>query len=164
MRAQAVRAAEALGVRSGALHIEVKLTPDGPRIIEVNGRVGGGAIDALYTAVHGRSLTGYAAAAALGEPVGPEPVAGAPDGGYVYSFFVQAPLEAHTLTRLGNLEGLRTLDGVASTSVNRAVGDTLDWRDGSQAYLVCVRGVADGLAALAEVPARVRAALDVDWT
>ncbi|MFJ4695467.1 acetyl-CoA carboxylase biotin carboxylase subunit family protein [Streptomyces sp. NPDC088766] len=37
-----VRAAhEALGVRFGATHTEVKLTADGPRIIEVNGRVGG---------------------------------------------------------------------------------------------------------------------------
>lgn len=31
----------ALGVRFGATHTELKLTPDGPRVIEVNGRVGG---------------------------------------------------------------------------------------------------------------------------
>jgi biotin carboxylase len=35
------RALEALDVRTGLLHTEVKLTPDGPRIIEVNGRMGG---------------------------------------------------------------------------------------------------------------------------
>ena len=55
--AVAIAAAEALGVRSGALHTEIKLTPDGPRIIEVNGRIGGGAIDALYARRFGTSLT-----------------------------------------------------------------------------------------------------------
>lgn len=35
------QAIKALGVDSGILHTEIKLTPDGPRIIEVNGRVGG---------------------------------------------------------------------------------------------------------------------------
>ncbi|MGW4476030.1 ATP-grasp domain-containing protein [Nonomuraea sp. NPDC004354] len=34
-------AVKALDVRSGILHTEMKLTSDGPRIIEVNGRVGG---------------------------------------------------------------------------------------------------------------------------
>lgn len=35
------RAVKTLGVSSGILHTEIKLTPAGPRIIEVNGRVGG---------------------------------------------------------------------------------------------------------------------------
>src|ERR1700722_9556475 len=37
----ATRAIHALGVQTGCLHTEVKFTPDGPRIIEVNGRGGG---------------------------------------------------------------------------------------------------------------------------
>jgi hypothetical protein len=37
----AADAARALDVRYGLLHTEIKLTPDGPRIIEVNGRIGG---------------------------------------------------------------------------------------------------------------------------
>lgn len=39
--ALAASAVLALGIRYGASHTEVKLTPDGPRVIEVNGRVGG---------------------------------------------------------------------------------------------------------------------------
>ena len=35
-------AIEALGVEIGCLHTEVKFTPEGLRVIEVNGRVGGG--------------------------------------------------------------------------------------------------------------------------
>lgn len=37
----AYRAARALGFHDGPLHIEVKLTPTGPKIVEINGRPGG---------------------------------------------------------------------------------------------------------------------------
>jgi biotin carboxylase len=162
--ALAVRAATALGVLSGALHIEVKLTPGGPRIIEVNGRVGGGGIDALYEMAHGCTLTGIAAAVALGEPVelGSFETDRA-DGDFVYTYFVQAPEEAHTLTGLGNLQGLPSLDGVVATGVNRTVGDALDWRGGSMDYLLSVRGTAHGVEALARVPDQVRDVVDVTW-
>ncbi|WP_219107898.1 acetyl-CoA carboxylase biotin carboxylase subunit family protein [Austwickia sp. TVS 96-490-7B] len=40
-------AAEALGVKHGVLHTELKLTSEGPRIIEVNGRPGGGTMAML---------------------------------------------------------------------------------------------------------------------
>ena len=33
-------AIEALGIRTAVVHTEVKLTPEGPRLIEVNGRLG----------------------------------------------------------------------------------------------------------------------------
>jgi biotin carboxylase len=37
----ATRVIRALGLRNGAAHTEIKLTPDGPRCIEVNARLGG---------------------------------------------------------------------------------------------------------------------------
>jgi biotin carboxylase len=165
VEALAVRAAGALGVVSGALHVEVKLTPAGPRIIEVNGRIGGGGIDALYAMVHGRSLTGIAVSVALGEPLDLDPSPGTtvPPGGFAYACFLQAPMSARSLTGLGNLEPLQRLTGVEATMVNRQVGDTLDWRDGSQGYLVSVRGVADSLEALARVPADVESRVDITW-
>jgi hypothetical protein len=169
VEALAVRAAGALGVVSGALHIEVKLTPAGPRIIEVNGRIGGGGIDALYAMVHGRSLTGIAVSVALGEPLdlgsspAPWPGTTVPPGGFAYACFLQAPMSARSLTGLGNLVPLQRLAGVEATMVNRQVGDTLDWRDGSQGYLVSVRGVADSLEALARVPADVESRVDLTW-
>ena len=43
----ATSAIEALGVHTGCLHTEIKFTPDGPRVIEVNGRVGGGVPEML---------------------------------------------------------------------------------------------------------------------
>jgi len=169
VEALAVEAACALGVVSGALHIEVKLTPAGPRIIEVNGRIGGGGIDILHAKVHGRSLTEIATSVALGEPLdlgtspGRSPDATVPDGGFAYAYFLQTPMAARSLTGIGNLEAVQRLSGVESTTVNRNVGDRLDWRDGSQGYLVSVQGVAGSLGALARVPAEVDALIDVTW-
>ena len=163
VRELAVRAAEALGVTSGALHIEVKLTPDGPRVIEVNGRIGGGGIDALYAMVHGCTITGIAAAVALGEQVDLGVVGDhRPDDRFAYTYFVQAPREARILRGLGNLEELQGLEGVVATGVNRTVGDALDWRDGSMGYLLSVRGTVHGIEALARVPRRGGDVRDVD--
>ncbi len=159
----AVRAAWALGVSSGALHIEVKLTPSGPRVIELNGRVGGGAIDRLFAMTHGRSLTELAAAAALGEPVDPAVLDVPRLDGIFYAFFLQPPTDAWRLDGLDGLLELSSLDGVLATAVNRNIGDLLDWRDGSQGYLLSVQGVAPDLAALAQVPDRVTEVLDITF-
>ena len=64
----ATRAIDALGVRTGCLHTEVKFTPEGPRIIEVNGRLGGGVPEMLERAA-GVGLLDLTLRVALGEPV-----------------------------------------------------------------------------------------------
>ena len=46
----ATAAVQAIGIDIGALHTEVKLTPEGPRVIEVNGRIGGGVPEMLADA------------------------------------------------------------------------------------------------------------------
>lgn len=56
----------ALGVHTGLTHTEIKLTPDGPRIIEVNGRLGGNLPDLAQRAAD-VDLVGYAGQVALGE-------------------------------------------------------------------------------------------------
>jgi hypothetical protein len=61
------RAGSALGIRTGILHTEIKLTPDGPRIIEVNGRLGG-FINELSLHATRMSMTGIAARVALDWP------------------------------------------------------------------------------------------------
>ncbi len=58
----------AIGVKTGAFHTEIKLTPDGPWVIEVNGRIGGGVPEMLLKA-SGVSLFELAMHVALGEPV-----------------------------------------------------------------------------------------------
>jgi hypothetical protein len=157
----AVRSATALGVRSGALHIEIKLTPDGPRIIEINGRVGGGGIDALYEAAHGRSLTEIAARVALGERLDLEPESAEPQPGpYRYSYYSQPPEDAVTVVSADGVDRALALTGVASASVNKGLGDILDSNRGSQGFVASFRGTADTLEDLAGVPTAIEGALD----
>jgi biotin carboxylase len=56
------------GFRRGVLHIEGKCTPDGPRIIELNARMGGGRIYEMVRAVWGVDLIEAHVSALLGEP------------------------------------------------------------------------------------------------
>ncbi|MGW2999660.1 ATP-grasp domain-containing protein [Streptomyces sp. NPDC001155] len=65
------RALRALGVSIGMTHTEIKLTPRGPRIIEVNGRLGGHISD-LARRANGLDLIELAGRLALGEPVDPD--------------------------------------------------------------------------------------------
>ena len=51
-----VRTAQAFGLRRGVLHVEGKCTSRGPRIVEVNTRMGGGRIHEIVEAVWGVDL------------------------------------------------------------------------------------------------------------
>ncbi|MHB1516887.1 MAG: ATP-grasp domain-containing protein [Acidimicrobiales bacterium] len=160
----AAGSARALGVRSGALHIEVKLTPSGPRLIEVNGRVGGGGIDGLYERRHGRSLKEWAICEALGGCLDPPGVElEVAEGPFVYRYFVQPPEWACRIASVGNVDlvlGLKEVDGA---TLNRSAGQPVDWRLGSQEYVVSFTGAADGLAELGQLPARIDELLDIRY-
>jgi biotin carboxylase len=73
------RAVEALGIRNGPSYTQVRLGPDGPKVMEVAARLGGGHDAELCAAALGVDLNGLALAAALGDPVAaptPEPLVG----------------------------------------------------------------------------------------
>ena len=61
------RAAEALGIRNGPTYTQVRLGPDGPRVIELAARLGGGHDAELVEAVTSVDLNALAIAVALGE-------------------------------------------------------------------------------------------------
>jgi biotin carboxylase len=63
----AEQAAKACGAMNGGTHIEMKLTKDGPRIIEVNGRFGGSFPD-LWNAASDFDAITQAGRVALGQP------------------------------------------------------------------------------------------------
>ncbi|WP_318209499.1 MULTISPECIES: ATP-grasp domain-containing protein [unclassified Streptomyces] len=63
MAAAAIRA---LGIGHGIQHVEMRLTPSGPRIIEVNGRIGGDLIGHLVRLATGLDLPRIAADLACG--------------------------------------------------------------------------------------------------
>lgn len=102
------KAIEALGVPSGILHTEVKLTPEGPRIIEVNGRVGGYIAElAAYAADF--DLVDAGLRIAVGEPV-EVPVLGL-DRVY-FQFTTPAPVERGVVARVCDATAVRAIPGV----------------------------------------------------
>lgn len=96
-------ALQALGVRSGVTHTELKLTPAGPRIIEVNGRLGG-FVDDLARRSMGASLITLECAAAAGADIDVTPYRMAED--VVFNFSNLPPLEATKLLRVDRSGGL----------------------------------------------------------
>ena len=81
------QAAEALGVRNGPTYTQIRLGPDGPRVVELAARLGGGHDAELCALALGVDLNGLALAAALGEaPARPRPQARV--GGAVVRFLV----------------------------------------------------------------------------
>jgi biotin carboxylase len=73
------RAVEALGIRDGPTYTQIRLGPDGPKVMEVAARLGGGHDAELCQAALGIDLNRLALCAALGEPVeapSPEPRVG----------------------------------------------------------------------------------------
>ena len=75
------RTALALGIENGVLHAEAKDTTRGPRLLEINGRPGGGVIPKIHRVVTGVDLVEQQLILALGLPAAPvrneAPAAGA---------------------------------------------------------------------------------------
>jgi hypothetical protein len=141
----ATRAIDALGVRTGCLHTEVKFTPDGPRIIEVNGRVGGGVPEMLERAA-GVSLLDLTLRVALGEPLALDgPVATDRIG---YRFFLQPPTVSATVSAVEGINDFSDRAEVDTVSLHQAPGAALDWRDGSGNHILAVVGSTDDEAQL----------------
>jgi biotin carboxylase len=144
----ATEAIEALGVHTGCLHTEVKFTPDGPRIIEVNGRIGGGVPEMLDRAA-GVQLLDLTLRLALGQEVRIEgPVETERIG---YRFFLQPPAVSATVAAISGIDVVSDYPGVDTISVHQGPGADLDWRDGSRNHIMAVVGSARDYAELQAV-------------
>jgi hypothetical protein len=133
-------AIEALGVTTGCLHSEIKFTPDGPRIIEVNGRVGGGVPEMLGRAAD-VPLVEITLRIALAQPVPLDgPVATKCIG---YRFFLQPPSVSATVATIEGVDNVSAFPGVDTITVHQGPGAVLDWRDGSRNHIMAVVGTAD---------------------
>jgi len=125
-------AARALGVTRACLHTEIKLTDDGPVVIEVNGRPGGGMSEMLERA-SGFSILRTALRLALRMPVGLDGPVPCSRVGYLLYVFPEAEL-----TRIDAVEGLaelRAVEGVDEIVLVRGPGARIDWREGSEAHV-----------------------------
>ncbi len=132
----ATQAARTLGVETGCLHTEIKLTPTGPVVIEVNGRIGGGVPEMLKAAT-GVDLLGIAFDLALGHEV----TLSTPSTHCVsYLFYVQPPSHLHHIDAVDGLNELRSTPGVAEVVLNRGPGRDVDWRYGNHGHVFSVFG------------------------
>jgi biotin carboxylase len=137
--ALASQAIAALGTRTGAVHTEIKLTPDGPRVIEVNGRIGG-TIPELLLLSGGHSILELASRAALGEQLNCETMLSSEQIGYTYVGV--PPMNASRLVTLEGIRALKEIPGVRQVALERQDGDRVDWRDGFGGRLYIVYGTA----------------------
>jgi biotin carboxylase len=114
------RAAEALGVENGPTYTQVVLSPDGPKVMELAARLGGGHDAELCDAALGIDLNGLSLAAALGEPVSvPE---AKPVGGACVRFLVPP---SGTLSSVEGLDRALAVEGVLDARVYRRPGSIL---------------------------------------
>jgi biotin carboxylase len=111
-------AVAALGIRHGPTYTQVRIDPDGPKVMEVAARLGGGHDAELCRAALGVDLNGLALAAALGEQLEP-PVPVPQVGGATTAFLVAPP---GSLLGLDGVEDAERADGVVTVRVYRRRG------------------------------------------
>jgi hypothetical protein len=160
-------AVAALGVTGGMTHTEVKLTPAGPRIIEVNGRLGG-YVAGIVRRARGFDLVRVALAAAFGAPataaLGLAPAQPLP--GYLrhaFQYFVLPPMDVVRLRELTGAPELRRQPGVQLVEVFKQAGDELDWREGTLSYLGIVHGSGPSHADVLRLAGLARQTLRVEY-
>lgn len=146
------RALEALDVRHGLTHTEVKLTPEGPRLVEVNGRIGGH-VNGLARTACGVDLVHAAVLQALGRPTGLGPLR--PDRVH----FQHNGLAPVRPCRLVSVDGAAAVRAMAGISGYRSFVRPDEWLPGGvmTRELDVVWGVADSHEEMVRV---VRDALD----
>ena len=144
----ATAALRALGVRAGDCHTEIKFTPSGPQVIEVNGRLGGGIPEMLFQA-SGVSLLRLSMRVALGEPVVVDGLIPCERVGWLFEF--QPPTSARRVVSTEGLDRLAELAGVQTVFVNRSPGDPVDWREGGGHFIYSVAGVSGDYDELLEI-------------
>lgn len=123
-------AIKALGLDHCAVHTEFKLTARGPRVIEVNGRIGGGVTQLLqYSADF--DVVSAIAAVAVGQSTFELPQH------YCSSaqFLIQPPYTAARIVRVPEPHELRSFPEVQSAEVFCSPGDSVDWRRGTSARI-----------------------------
>jgi biotin carboxylase len=136
--ALAVNAVQALGIRHGASHTEIKLTAQGPRLIEVNGRLGGNLGDLLRRS-NGLDIVRATLEVALGRV---PRLSGTRPTKLAYQRYLAPPQRVATLLELRGLDRIAALPGVGRVEPHADLGRLVDWRRGTEECLAVVYGQA----------------------
>ncbi|RCG26196.1 ATP-grasp domain-containing protein [Sphaerisporangium album] len=156
VRDLACRAVRALGVH-GIADVEIKLTGAGPRVIEVNGRLGAWVDDLAV-----RSGTADPADVAVRAALGRDCETGGvkTDGPIAFHYLIVPPFGARRVRSIRGAAALRRVRGVERLSVLVRPGASVDWRIGARGNVAAVIGTVRDHDELAETVAAIEA---VDW-
>jgi argininosuccinate lyase len=127
IRQTALRALEALGLGWGPAHVEIRVTEDGPKIIEVNPRLAGGFIPELVRLASGVDLI----SATVRQVIGQEPSLMPQRNQHASIRFIVAEREGK-LSAINGLEDARRVPGVIRVETyngNRPASLRGDFRD-----------------------------------
>ena len=142
-----------LGVTDGFVNVDMKLTPDGPRIVEVNGRLGGN-VQVMMELAGGPPILPLVFGLALGHDMSAEPaIVRILEGSWPrvgYFAWIQTPMSATRLVGVEGLDDVAALPHVSSVARNQRQGDLLDWASGGRTNVCEVFGSVESLADLAE--------------
>ncbi len=148
-----------LEVRHGCHHTEVKFTPDGPAVLEVNGRIGGGIPELLTLATGGVSVLRLAMELALGMPPSLEPPLSFPR--IAYRRVAPPPTSATRISAMSGEDELSRVPGVEAVTVHRGPGDAVDWHQGFGEMVYSVYGTADAYDQVDSAVRRIDAAVSI---
>ncbi|MGC8513013.1 MAG: ATP-grasp domain-containing protein [Acidimicrobiales bacterium] len=150
----------ALGITDSTVHTEVKLTPDGPKIIEVNGRIGG-PIPFLLSSVSAVSMFQVAFQLAVGEFQTHRKVLRV--NGVGFHIGCHLPVEAKVVKGLRGVQEIAGIDGITSCTVDKPPGSIVDWRDGTSSKVVSVYGRVNDHDSMFDAVAKIKDTLVVDY-
>ncbi|MDX6493099.1 MAG: hypothetical protein QOH02_1034 [Gaiellaceae bacterium] len=115
------RAAEALGIENGPTYTQIRIGANGPQVVELAARLGGGHDAELAERVTGFPLNRATIAAALGED---SPPAGTPRASAGVTRFLVA--RAGALQSVSGVEEAEAIDGVEYVRVYRRPGERIE--------------------------------------
>lgn len=157
VEALACRAVEAVGVTAGIADVEIKLTADGPRVIEVNGRLGAW-VDDLAVRSECSVPAQVAVQAALGLPFDGRN-APVPDSPIAFHYLLVPPVGVTRVRDIHAVPALRRVPHADRVTVQTSPGSPASWELGAGANAAAISGtvsthaeLADTVAALEEVP------------
>ena len=153
-------AIEALGIRTAVVHTEVKLTPEGPRLIEVNGRLGARP-PFILQGISKVNLFLEACLLAVGLSSG---VVGPVEcSGVGFWFMIQPPVSARRVRAIDGLNHLAEVAGIDTVRISRRPGESVDWRDGTDGHVLTIRGRVQDHDALAGTIESIRHTVQLDY-
>lgn len=163
----ATRAIEALQINWGMVHTEIKATPAGLAILEVNGRLGG-LVPYILGRVSAVDLFQVAFLVAAGGRPRPPAAQGSaglvPCDGVGFWALFPPPLSAHRVESVSGIDELLAIPGIDDVLLHRAQGDGVDWREGFSSNVASVTGRADDHADMQKTLRAARTTLKVTFS